>query len=64
MVPDWPKIASSWLKLGPSWAQVGSKLAHVGPQIGSRKLVDAVLKGPGRIQAGGHLEPRALLEPW
>ena len=46
------KLAPSWLKLGPSWTQVGSKLAQVAPKIGSRRLLEALLKGLGMVQGG------------
>ena len=52
MASSWFKLASSWLKLAPSWLQVGSKLAQVGPKISSGSLQEALLEGPGRVQAG------------
>ena len=42
------KLAQVGLKL----AQVGSKLAQVGPKISSGSLQEALLEGPGRVQAG------------
>ena len=52
LAPSCLKMGSSWPQVGASWAQVGSKLAQVGPKISSRRLQEALLKGPGRVQGG------------
>ena len=58
LASSWPKMASCCLELaqvGLKLAQVGSKLAptiQVGPNISSRSLQEALLEGPGRVQAG------------
>ena len=63
---SWPQVGSSWLQVGPRWRhvasswpqvgssclQAGSKLAQVGPKISCGSLQEAVLEGPGRVQAG------------
>ena len=48
--PSCLEMGSSWPQVASSWAQVGSKLAQVGPKISSRRLQEARLKGPGRVQ--------------
>ena len=55
LASSWPKMASCCLELvqvGLKLAQVGSKLAQVGPKISSGSLQEALLEGPGRVQAG------------
>ena len=62
LAQDGLKLAQVGSKLGPSWLQVGS----IGPKIGSGKLLEALLKGPGRVQGGswgGTWSQEALLEP-
>ena len=50
LAPSCLEMGSSWPQVASSWAQVGSKLAQVGPKISSRRLQEALLKGPGRVQ--------------
>ena len=60
LAQDGFKLAQVGSKLGPSWLQVGS----IGPKIGSGRLLEALLKGPGesREGPGGTWSQVALLE--
>ena len=47
-----PRVGPSWPQVGSIWLQVGPKLAQVGPKISPGSLQEALLEGPGSVQAG------------